>query len=71
MGELDIARSGNAGDVNFRWTHNPDGGRPVTEDWTESKNGTDDRYGCFVKDWDKGATPACDRIQPVTQRVSV
>ncbi|KAK3215650.1 hypothetical protein GRF29_8g666571 [Pseudopithomyces chartarum] len=68
VGELDIARPDNAGDVNFQWTYNPSGGRPLTEEWTESKNGTDDRYGCFGQDWNEGKTPVCSYDHPVTER---
>ena len=70
VGDLDIARPDNAGDVNFQWTYNPSGGRPLTEEWTESKNGTDDRYGCFGQDWNEGKTPVCSYDHPVTERVS-
>ncbi|KAJ4352155.1 uncharacterized protein N0V89_007502 [Didymosphaeria variabile] len=62
-GRLEIERPNNT-QVEFQWTYGPSGGRPVTERWSENKEGTDGRYGCIVQqDWNLPAA-RCTEINP-------
>ncbi|KAL1596322.1 hypothetical protein SLS60_008967 [Paraconiothyrium brasiliense] len=67
-GRLDIERPNNT-KVEFQWTYGPSGGRPVTERWSEDKEGTDGRYGCIVQqDWNSTAAK-CDSGHPMGERM--
>lgn len=71
IGQLDVQRANNTGDVSFQWASPQSGGHPIVTKWTEHKNSTDDLYGCAPQGWNRKEPPICSQEYPKVERVSI